>query len=416
MVLDGTDPARTTAAAAGRRELAVFGRDFYQCLTKRADALFELCDAVLCAAGPVTSLPELSLEAVHRRGWGSTYAALSAGRMDVGRLRMSRCGLPLPRSSGGQIRLAVDVTPWPCPDAECSAERLHCHRPCRCDGVRQTIPGWPYSIVVALESGRSSWTAPLDARRVGPEDDLTEVTAGQVREVVDRLHAAGQWAEGDPPILVVMDAGYDVVRLAWLLRDQPVRLLARLRSDRVFYTPVNTRVGGGGVGRPRRHGAAVKLSEPATWPHPDATHAGVHERYGEVGIRAWGRLHQRLTRRGGWEQHPGELPVIDGTLILVRVDRLRRRPGPETGVAVAQPPRHRRPGPGPGLRRVPAPFRRRAHLPVPQAGPGLDQATGAHPGPGRPVDLADPLRLHPAAPGPRPDRRPTPAVGGSTGR
>lgn len=30
------------------------------------------------------------------------------------------------------------------------------------------VPGWPYSVVVALETGRSSWTAPLDAVRLAP--------------------------------------------------------------------------------------------------------------------------------------------------------------------------------------------------------------------------------------------------------
>ena len=33
--------------------LAGLRREFYACLTKRADALFELADAVLCADGPV---------------------------------------------------------------------------------------------------------------------------------------------------------------------------------------------------------------------------------------------------------------------------------------------------------------------------------------------------------------------------
>ena len=46
------------------------------------------------------------------------------------------------------------------------------------------IPGWPYSFVVALEPGRTSWTLPLDAVRLGPADDATEVTAAQVRDVV----------------------------------------------------------------------------------------------------------------------------------------------------------------------------------------------------------------------------------------
>lgn len=41
----------------------------------------------------------------------------------------------------------------------------------------------------------------------------------QLREVVDRLRAAGQWRPGDPPILIVADAGYDITHLA-----APVRI------------------------------------------------------------------------------------------------------------------------------------------------------------------------------------------------
>jgi hypothetical protein len=187
--------------------------------------------------------------------------------------------------------------------------------------VRQSIPGWPYSIVAVLESGRSSWTAPLDALRLGPHDDLTEVTAAQIRDVVDRLQAAGQHTEADPPVLVVMDAGYDVVRLAWLLADLAVQVLARVRSDRVFYPAADGAVGPRGA-RPRRHGQPVKLSDESTWPDPDATHTGMHERYGAVAVTGWADLHQRLTRRAGWEHHPGPLPIVAGSLILVQVDRL----------------------------------------------------------------------------------------------
>ncbi len=94
------------------------------------------------------------------------------------------------------------------------------------------IPGWPYSLVAALEPGRTSWTLPLDGVRLGPADDVTEVTAAQVREVVARLTEAGHWHAGDPDILAVFDSGYDLTRLAWLLRDLPVEVAGRLRSDR----------------------------------------------------------------------------------------------------------------------------------------------------------------------------------------
>ena len=49
-------------------QLSSFRSAFYECLNARGDELFELTDAVLCSSGPVTSLPELSLAGVHRRG------------------------------------------------------------------------------------------------------------------------------------------------------------------------------------------------------------------------------------------------------------------------------------------------------------------------------------------------------------
>ena len=113
------------------------------------------------------------------------------------------------------------------------------------------IPGWPYSFVAALGPGASSWTAPLDAVRLGPEDDATEVTAAQLREVAGRLAAAGAWRPGDPDIIVVLDAGYDVIRLAWLLADLPLVLCARLRSNRVFWRVPRAQAAGHGRPAPR---------------------------------------------------------------------------------------------------------------------------------------------------------------------
>jgi DDE superfamily endonuclease len=333
---------------------------------------------------------------------------LADGRMDVDRLRIALAGLDLPRGSDGQIRLAVDVTPWPRPDAECSPQRAHAHRPCRCDGVRQTIPGWPYSIVAVLESGRSSWTAPLDAMRLVPGDDATEVTATQIRDVLARLWQAGQWRAGDPPVLVVLDAGYDVIRLAFLLRDIPVRLLARIRSDRVFYAPAQRYAG---TGRPSRHGPAMKLDDPGTWPAPEQAVASVHERYGNVAGTAWGRYHPPAAapRRLG---SPSRASADRGGHPHPRAGRsAARRPGPETGVAVAQPPARGRPGRAAPVPRVPAPLRPGAHVPVPQANPRMDPAPAASSRPGRPVDLADPGRLHPATAGSRPRRRLAPSLG-----
>jgi hypothetical protein len=62
--------------------LSRFRVEFYECLYKRADALFELTDAMLCADGPVKTLVELSLAVEHRRGHGALYAALDRGWLE----------------------------------------------------------------------------------------------------------------------------------------------------------------------------------------------------------------------------------------------------------------------------------------------------------------------------------------------
>jgi DDE superfamily endonuclease len=311
-------------ADAGAGPLAVLSRfrlDFHACLTARRDELFELTDAVLCAGGPVTTLAGLSLAPEHRRGHGALYDAVNQGRINIGRLRRCLAGLPLPRAADGRLMLAVDVSNWLRPGAATSADRLFCHVYGRGKGQAQMIPGWPYSVIAALEPGRTSWTSVLDAVRLGPDDDETAVTAAQVRDLITRLIEAGHWHDGDPPILVIFDAGYDVTRLAWLLADLPAELLGRLRSDRVMQLPAPPRPPGT-VGRPRKHGSELALADPATWPAPQVTTSTVTTRYGTAAATAWDRVHPRLTHRAAWLDHDGDLPVIEGTLIRLQVDHL----------------------------------------------------------------------------------------------
>ncbi|WP_433614612.1 NF041680 family putative transposase [Dactylosporangium sp. CA-139114] len=310
------DPVR--GAAFG--ELRRFRQEFYACLTARADAVFELADAVLCADGPVRSLAELSLVAEHRRGHGSAYAAVVDGRIDVERLRTALAGVSLPRAADGRLVLAVDITCWLRPEAQTSPERILCHTRGRGKGQAIMIPGWPYSMIAALEPGRSSWTAPLDFQRLAPGDDAASVTAAQLRHLLDRLMAAGQWRQGDPDVLIVADAGYDGPRLAWLLRDLPVQILTRLRSDRVLRRAAPPR-DPTFIGRPPRHGGEFIFADPATWGVPDVSTTTETRLYGTATAQAWDRLHPRLTRRAAWTGS-GDLPIIAGTVIHLQVDRL----------------------------------------------------------------------------------------------
>src|SRR3954449_4849319 len=112
-----------SVAAAAADRLRAFRSELFGCLGRRADELFELTDALLCAEGPVSSLVGLCLAPEHRRGHGALYDALNCGQVDADRLRQTLAQLPLPRMFGGRIVLAVDATPWLRPDAETSPER-----------------------------------------------------------------------------------------------------------------------------------------------------------------------------------------------------------------------------------------------------------------------------------------------------
>ena len=77
MIVDDVTPSPLPGGDAWR--LDRFRTGLYSCLARRADALFDLADAVSCAPSPVTDLARLSLEIEHRRGHGALYDALNFG-------------------------------------------------------------------------------------------------------------------------------------------------------------------------------------------------------------------------------------------------------------------------------------------------------------------------------------------------
>jgi len=112
-------------------DIRSFRTSFYECLDRRADALFDLTDALLTADGAVPSPVHLSLQASHRRGWGSLYAALARGTMDAAALRDLLAQIPLSGAENEQPVYAIDVSVWDRCDAETSPERGFYYHPSR---------------------------------------------------------------------------------------------------------------------------------------------------------------------------------------------------------------------------------------------------------------------------------------------
>src|SRR5829696_5457496 len=297
--------------------LGQFQAELHACFTRRADALFELGDALLCAQTPLPSLPHLSLEPVCRRGWGSVYDALSSGRVEVERLRdLLVSSLP----DADPLVFAVDVTTWPRCDAECSPERGYYYHPSRHSAGQPIIAGWAWQWICQLSFDRDSWTAPVDAARLHPLDDTDQQAAVRVRALLGRL------GDGGPVPLVVFDAGYDSAQLTLDLAEQRVAVLVRLRADRCFYADPPPRVPGA-TGRPRRHGAKFNCADPTTWPAPTATLVCEDDQYGSVTVQAWAGLHPKQQRHPG-HGTGGPRPIVRGTIIRVQVERVPAKTRP----------------------------------------------------------------------------------------
>src|ERR687898_2060788 len=202
-----------------------FRNSLYDCLHRRADALFELTDALLTTE-QVPSPVHLSLQPSHRRGWGSLYNALSHGRIDAQALRRLLAHHPL---AGSQTPVyAVDVSVWDRCDAESSPERGFYYHPSRHSAGQPIVAGWAYQFIAQLNFVRESWTAPVDVERVRPAQDANVVATEQVKALLGRLE------EGVVP-LFVFDAGYDPVKLQRGLEGSPCQILVRLRAGRRFY-------------------------------------------------------------------------------------------------------------------------------------------------------------------------------------
>lgn len=295
-------------------ELVEFRRGLYSCLRRWGDTLFELCDAALCANGPVGSVPQLSLEPEFTRSHGSLYKALAVGRIDEDRLRRL---LVATAPDSWPMVYAVDASTWDRCDAECSPERGFYYSASRHSAGQPIVAGWSFQWIGQLSFTPDSWTAPLDVQRISPHDDATDATIDQLCRLVELLPD-----DREVPMFV-FDAGYDPIALGYGLADTRAQVLCRIRDDRVFYTdpPARRNRPKGTGGRPPRHGRPMKCADTRTWAKPSERLKTHDNRYGTVTVTAWHDLHPKLARRGRWTAHPAP-PIVKGSVIRVDVEHL----------------------------------------------------------------------------------------------
>jgi hypothetical protein len=271
-------------------ELGAFRQAVYtDCLTARADALFELGDALLTTPY-ITSPVAVSLAPSFRRKWPSVFDALSDGRVDQAALR----GVLLRFAPPDATPLwAIDHTLWARPEAVTLPDRGFYHQPTRVPGGKPVGIGHAYTTVGIVPEREGSWCLPLDQRRISPDQTPVEAGAVQLKELL---------AEVDFRPLVTGDSEYACAPFLNEMEGAPCDLLLRVRPNRVLYGEPGPYPK---IGRPRIHGARFALAEETTWDPPDQEWEGEEASGKRIHVRAWEQLHFKGAAR------------VKGTLILV---------------------------------------------------------------------------------------------------
>lgn len=264
---------------SSRQHLVDFRLDVYASFTFRADALFELLDALLVS--PILrSAVEVSQSPLFRRRFASVYDALTEGKIDLASLRHALVAAEPPDTLtvGGYAVYALDTTIAPRPDAATVPDRSRVYSAAH----DKAIPGHQFSWLGRVLALGQSWFAPREVVRVPTSRTPGEIGAEQVQRLA---------ADCTPtqPKVVVVDSHFPVPPFlrAFVGLAPRVVLLARLAANRVLYGPPPLPTGK--PGRPRKHGAKLSLRRPGP---PDRQETA--RLLGQnVRISAWVKYHFR---------------------------------------------------------------------------------------------------------------------------
>lgn len=277
-----------------------FRQQAYDCLERRPDALFGLCDGLLSEA-QARSLAELSLAPCFDHTWSSVYAALADGKMDYEALRVLcvrsvLAELPI----DAPVWIAVDATSVARLEADTSEDRgaIHVSNLPLCD--KPISLGWSFSLVGVLPKQASSWTPPVEIQRISTKETAIQVAIEQLRKLKPLF--------GKRQVIVLADRWYGTPEMLRACRELGYRVLIRLKKNRKLYRkPVRLHP----KGPFPKDGALLQGTRPETQAEPQAQWTGSDAAGRLSTISRWDDLHFQQDR--------------DLTLSVIRVERTSAR-------------------------------------------------------------------------------------------
>jgi hypothetical protein len=249
----------------------------------RRDALFNVLDALLCE-GSVTSFAMLSQSEQFQRKWPSLYAAMTDGRIDSEWLRTY---LAQQVPSQGVCVFPIDGSPWPRPRSRVLDDRQYIYQASSAVNGGTVTVGYPYSLLEWCVEPHTSWSLPIDVRRVPATQTAQAIGAEQIQTLVQSRQTCLEALD-----IVAADGKYGNSGFLRTVKGLRCGILVRLRCDRVLHAsppaPVPHQ-----KGRPRIHGERFAFQEPHSWGKP-AERIELEDAYwGKVRLERWHGLHEK---------------------------------------------------------------------------------------------------------------------------
>jgi len=265
-------------------KLIEFRQAVYQhALLARRDAQFDLLDALIYE-GSVSSFAMLSQSQQFQRKWPSLYAAVEDGEIDRKWLR-TFLAQQVPHQ--GVCVFPLDGSPWPRPRSRVLDDRQYVYQASSDVNGGTVTAGYPCSLLEWCAEPHSSWSLPIDVRRVPSTQTAQAVGAEQIQALAQARIAYLEVLD-----IIAADGKYGNAGFLRSVKGLRCGILARLRADRVLHGPPPPPEPHR-KGRPRIHGERFAFKEPDTWGEPAEVIELEDAAWGQVRLERWTQLHEK---------------------------------------------------------------------------------------------------------------------------
>lgn len=212
---------------------------------------------------------------------------------------------------------ATDTTPYPRPYAITLVERGYIYQANTIKGNKPINIGHSYSLLSILpekETERNAaWAIPLSGERVSLDKSGVDVASEQIQSVM--CDSSLKWH--DKLCVLVADTAYSQRSFLFESKHKNLVVVARVRSNRIFYQSPPAEELNKKRGCPKKYGERFDLASRETWHSPDeTTQTQQTTRKGRllnITIQAWHQMLMRGTKHEKMYRYPFTLIRINVT-------------------------------------------------------------------------------------------------------